>query len=115
MFLACFTPILMCFIYASWHFLCIFWNKSINKMLQCQFLFSAVFGFRKVTQEIFSELDDSKTEVPIFTVPKQLPWRESKKTSRWATPSLGVASPWPTPRGRVGPPSLFRLRLFVHI
>ena len=39
-------------------------------MPQCQFLFSAVFGFRKVTQEIFSELDETKTEVPIFTVPK---------------------------------------------
>ena len=28
------------------------------------------FGFRKVTQEIFSELDVTKANVPIFTVPK---------------------------------------------
>ena len=29
-------------------------------------LFSAVFGFRKVVLEIFSELNATKTEVPIF-------------------------------------------------
>ena len=35
-------------------------------MPQCQFLFSAVFGFRKVVLEIFSELDETKAKVPIF-------------------------------------------------
>jgi hypothetical protein len=35
-------------------------------MPQCQFLFSAVFGFRKATQEIFSELDETKAEDLIF-------------------------------------------------
>ena len=40
-------------------------------MPQCQFLFSAVFGFRKVTQKIFSELDVTKANIPIFTMPKQ--------------------------------------------
>ena len=29
-------------------------------MPQCQFLFFTIFGFRKVTQEIFSELDVTK-------------------------------------------------------
>jgi hypothetical protein len=35
-------------------------------MPQCQFLFSAVLCFKKVTQEIFSELDETKPKVPIF-------------------------------------------------
>ena len=35
-------------------------------MLKCQFLFSAVFDFRKVVLEIFSELDEIKTEVSIL-------------------------------------------------
>ena len=35
-------------------------------MPQCQFLFSAVFGFRKVVLEIFSELDETKAQPPIF-------------------------------------------------
>ena len=54
-------------------------------MPQCQFLFSAVFGFGNSTQEIFSELDGTKTEVHIFTVPKHKSERETKKGTRLAT------------------------------
>jgi hypothetical protein len=53
-------------------FLCIFQNKPINKMPQCQFLFSAIFVFRKsYTGNILeigqnesqsSYLPDTKTE-----------------------------------------------------
>ena len=35
-------------------------------MPQCQFLFSAVFGFRNPTQEILSELDGTKTREHIL-------------------------------------------------
>ena len=35
-------------------------------MPSASFLFSAVFCFRKVTQKIFSELDETKIQVPIF-------------------------------------------------
>ena len=35
-------------------------------MPKCQFLFSAVFGFRNLTQEIFSELDEIKAHDLIF-------------------------------------------------
>ena len=35
-------------------------------MPQCQFLFSAVYGFRKAVLEIFSELDETKSQGPIF-------------------------------------------------
>ena len=59
----------------------------------CQFLFSAVFGFKKVTQEIFSELDVKKAKVPIFSVPKKKSEGESKKGTRVGTPALGAA--WP--------------------
>ena len=72
-------------------------------MPRCQFLFSAVFGFRKVAQEIFSELDVTKANVPIFTVPKQRTEDETKKGSRAATPYQGAAYPWPAPRVGVGP------------
>ena len=46
-------------------------------MPQCQFLFSAVFGFRKVVHEIFSERDRTKAEVPNI-----LKGRRSLKGSR---------------------------------
>ena len=66
-------------------------------MPQCQFMFSAIFCFRKVTQEIFSELDVTKAEVPIFTVPKRKSERETKTRTRAATPALGAAYPSPAP------------------
>ena len=84
-------------------------------MPQCQFLFSAVFDFRKVTQEIFLELDVTKANVPIFTVPKQRTEDETKKGSRVATPTLGVAYPWPAPRYGVGLLWLHRPRPLAHI
>ena len=35
-------------------------------MPKCQLLFSAVFGFRNPSKEIFSELDEINTQGPIF-------------------------------------------------
>ena len=35
-------------------------------MPKCQFLFSAVFGFRNPSNEIFSELDEINAQGPIF-------------------------------------------------
>ena len=84
-------------------------------MPQCQFLFSVVFGFRKVTQEIFSELDVTKANVPIFTVPKRMTEYESKTGARVATPYLGAAYPWPAPRVGVGPSDVHRPRPLAHI
>ena len=60
-------------------------------MPQCQFLFSAVFGFRKATKEIFSDLDGTNAKVHIFIVLKQKTERESKTSTRAATPYLGAA------------------------
>ena len=72
-------------------------------MPQCQFLFSAVFGFIKVTQEIFSELDVTKANVPIFTVPKRNTEDESKTGAR------------PAPRVGVGLSGIHRPRPLAHI
>ena len=67
---------------------CTFYAFSGTK---CQFLFSAVFGFRKTTQKIFLELDVTRIKVPIFTVPKQKSERETKSSTRVATPCPGAA------------------------
>ena len=84
-------------------------------MPQCQFLFSAVFGFRKVTQEIFSELDVTKANVSIFTVPKRRTEDESKTGARAATPALRAAYPGPAPRHGVGPLRRHQPRPLAHI
>ena len=73
-------------------------------MPQCQFLFSAVFGFRKVVLEIFSELDPTKTEVPIFPGSIQKSEGESQTGSRGATPCLGAGPPLAAPRQGVAVP-----------
>ena len=65
--------------------------------------------------EIFSELDNSKAEVPIFHVKKTESEGESKGGHRVATPCLGAASPGPMPRGGVGPPGLHQPHPFAYL
>jgi hypothetical protein len=61
--------------------LCIFWNKPINKMPQCQFLFFAIFIFQKIyignilgigqNKSRSSYLSDTKKESKGETEPNQ--------------------------------------------
>ena len=65
-------------------------------------LFSAVFGFRKVSKEIFSELDGTNVKVNYF------PWGtrslEGRRTGVPGQPHpLGTGGPCPAPRQGVGP------------
>jgi hypothetical protein len=61
---------------------------------------------RKVIQEIFSELDETKAEVPIFPDTRQSP-KQRRRGAR-GQPHHGVAWPTPGPRHQVvwppGPP-----------
>jgi hypothetical protein len=50
--------------------------------------------FKKVTQEIFSELDETKAEPPNIYRSFQKIEEETKGGHRPATPQGGVASPW---------------------
>jgi hypothetical protein len=58
-----------------------------------QFLFSAVFGFRNLTQEIFSELDETKAHYLIFHGMFQNTEGESEAASRGPKPQDGAARP----------------------
>ena len=62
-------------------------------MPQCQFLFSAVFGFRKAVLEISSELDETKSQMPIFPTRTRSP-KERRR---------GAAGRRPHAAARVGP------------
>jgi hypothetical protein len=76
-------------------------------------LFSAVLYFRKATQEIFSELDETKAEPPIFTEASRSPkmsWRgaRGRPHPRAARPSpgprhQGVRPPGPPPDAALPP------------
>jgi hypothetical protein len=59
--------------------------------------------FRKATQKIFSELDETKAEVPIFFDTRRSPKRRRRRTM--GKPHHRVARPAPSPRHQVvGPP-----------
>src|SRR6266567_9475381 len=92
---ACFTPIALCFITILWHFYTISDTNLLTRCHSASSLFSAVFGFRKVTQEIFSELDETKAEVPIFLGSIQNTERGQEGGQGPATPLLGAARSWP--------------------
>jgi hypothetical protein len=83
-------------------------------MPQCQFLFSAIFCFRKVTQEIFSELDKTKVEVPNYLTRRWSPM-ESRRWTK-GRPHLVVARATPRPCHQgvwpPGPPLTLPFRLF---
>jgi hypothetical protein len=55
--------------------------------------FLLFFCFRKVTQEIFSELDETKAEVPNYLTRRRSPKERRRRT--WGQPHPSVARPRP--------------------
>ena len=62
-------------------------------MPERQFLFSVVFGFRKVVLKIFLELDETKAEVPIF--PSRTKSPEGTRRGLGRQPHHRAERPWP--------------------
>jgi hypothetical protein len=85
--------------------LCIF--SGTNLLTRCHnasSLFSAIFFFRKATQEIFSELDETKAEPPIFTKASRRPKMRRRGTRGQAHHGVARPSPW-SRHHMVRPPS----------
>jgi hypothetical protein len=59
--------------------------------------------FRKVTQEIFSELDETKAKCLGIYRSFQRTEEEMERSHRAATPPGGAAYPWPVPAYGVAP------------
>jgi hypothetical protein len=59
--------------------------------------------FRKVTQEIFSELDETNAEPPIFLDTSRSPKQKRRGPRTWPHPRVVRARPWPLHQG-VSPP-----------
>ena len=77
-------------------------------MPSASFLFSAVLGFRKVKQEIFSELDEMKTQPPIFPTRTRSPKGRRRRATIQphhvvAWPPSGCAGTWCGAHGRLWP------------
>jgi hypothetical protein len=89
---ACFTLIALCFAYTSWNFYAF---SGTNLLIRCHSVsscFLLFLYFRKVVQKIFSELDETKPEVPILLSHTWSPKKRRRRAPR--QPHQVVARPW---------------------
>src|SRR6266480_3454470 len=92
---ACFTPIALSFTTTLWHFYAISDTNLLTRCRSASSLFSVVFGFRKITQEIFWELDGTKAETPIFPGTLQSTKDLLQPDHEVDSTTLGAARVWP--------------------
>jgi hypothetical protein len=81
-----FTPIDLCFVYTSWHFYAFYGTNLLTRCHSAISCFLLFLYFRKVTQEIFSELDKMKAKPPIFPDMKTESKAEMEESQGLATP-----------------------------
>jgi hypothetical protein len=96
---ACFTPIALCFVYTSWHFYAFSGTNLLTRCQSASSCFLLFLCFKKVTQEIFSKLDETKTKVPIYLTRRRSPKEIRRRTRR--RPHHRVAQATPCPRHQV--------------
>jgi hypothetical protein len=104
---ACLYTICFVFYYTSWHFYAFSKTNLLTRCHSASSLFLLFLCFRKATQEIFSEFDETKAQPSIFTEAlRRLKMRQRGARSR---PHPRVARPRPGLRhqgvSRPGPPS----------
>jgi hypothetical protein len=100
---ACLYTICFVFCYTSWCFYAFSRTNLLTRCHSASSLFSAVLCFRKATQEIFSELDETKAKVPIFPKAWQSPKMRQKGARRWPRHPMARATPRPC-QGQVWAP-----------
>jgi hypothetical protein len=83
---ACFTPIALCFVYTLWHFYVFSGTNLLTRCHSASSYFLLFLCFRKVTHEIFSELDETKAKPPIFPDTKTESKEETEEGQGLATP-----------------------------
>jgi hypothetical protein len=92
---ACFTPISLCFIYTLWHFYAFFGTNQLTRFHSASSCFLLFLCFGKVKQEIFSELDETKAEVPIYLKGRRSPKGRRSRTRRQPHHRVVRATSWP--------------------
>jgi hypothetical protein len=117
-----YTPFALCFVYTSWRFYAFSVTNLLTRCHSASSCFLLFLCFRKVTQEIFLELDETKAEVPIYLTRRRSP----KESRRWtkgqphqvvarATPRLQHQVVWPPgPPPDIALPPIYSLRWENH-
>jgi hypothetical protein len=93
---ACLYTICFVFCYTSWRFYAFSGTNLLTRCHSASSLFSAVFVFQKVTLEIFSQLDETKAEPPIFTNASRRPNMRRRGARGQAHDRVAWPSPWPS-------------------
>jgi hypothetical protein len=101
---ACSYTIWFVFCYTSWRFYAFSGTNLLTRRHSASRCFLLFLCFRKVTQEIFSELDETKAEPPIFTEPLRRPKMRRRGARGQPHPRGARPRPWPCPP-MVRPPS----------
>jgi hypothetical protein len=91
----CLYTICFVFCYTSWRFYAFSGTNLLTRCHSASSLFSAIFVFQKVTQEIFSELDETKAKPPIFTEASRRPKMRQRGARSQAHHMVAWPSPWP--------------------
>jgi hypothetical protein len=98
-----YTPFALCFVYTSWRFYAFSGTNLLTRCHSASSCFLLFLCFRKVAQEIFSKLDETKAEVPNYLTRRRGP-KESRRQTK-GQPHLVVARATPRPRHQgVWPP-----------
>jgi hypothetical protein len=92
---ACFTPITLCFVYTSWIFYAFSGTNLLTRCHSASSYFLLFLYFRKVIQEIFSELDETKAEVPILLTRRRSPKDRQRRARRRSHHRVARVTPWP--------------------
>src|SRR3954462_5480960 len=113
MFHACLVSTLLCFVYTLRCFYMLCGTNLLTRCHSASCMFSSVFGSRKASKEIFSELDGTKAKVNIS--PRRT--RSSEERRRGATGRLhppDTGQPWAAPGQGVGPLATSQPHLFAY-
>jgi hypothetical protein len=113
-----YTPFVLCFDDTSWHFYAFSGTNLLTRCHSASSCFLQFLCFRKVTQEIFLELDETKAEVPIFPDTRRSP-KQRRRGARGrphhamarATPMPHRVMVWaPGPPPDIAPPPIYSPR-----
>jgi hypothetical protein len=104
---ACLYTICFVFCYTSWRFYAFSRTNLLTRRHSASFLFLLFLCVTKATQEIFSELDETKAKVPIFPDMRRNPKMRWSGTRGQAHHRVAWPSPWPLHQvvWPLGPPS----------
>jgi hypothetical protein len=94
---AYFTSIALCFIYTLWRFNAFFGTNLLTRCHSASSCFLLFLCFRKVTQEIFSKLNETKAKVPIYLKGRRSTEERRSRTRRRPHHRVARATPGPPP------------------